>query len=134
MEISLSLTTLKAGGNQNKHSLSLEPKLGRIRLRKWDNLHFRGSPKHPMTLILVERLEAITGQLKTQPLWLVWVGLQMPPLTEIWQLYLRRFTIEYVVSLAQQTLHWTLAEVEYPRTMSTMERFDAISDLAIMVS
>ena len=67
-EISLSLITLKAGGNPNKHSLSLEPKLGRIRLRKWDNLHFRGSPKHPITLILVERLEAITGQLKTQPL------------------------------------------------------------------
>jgi len=62
---------------------SLEPKLGRIRVRKWDNLHFRGSPKHPMTLILVERLEAITGQLKTQSLWLVWVGLQMPHLTEI---------------------------------------------------
>ena len=35
-----------------------------------------------MTLILVERLEAITGQLKTQPLWLVWVGFQMPPLLE----------------------------------------------------
>ena len=70
-ESSLSLTTLKAGGNQNKHSLSLEPKLGRIRLRKWDNLHFRGSPKHPMTLILVERLDA-TGQLKTQPLWRRW--------------------------------------------------------------
>ena len=67
-ENSLSLTTLKAGGNRNKHSLSLEPKFGRIRLRKWDHLHFRGSPKHPMTLILVERLEAITGQLKTQPL------------------------------------------------------------------
>jgi hypothetical protein len=39
-----------------------------------------------MTLILVERLDTVTGQLKTQPLWLVWVGVQMPPLTEIWQL------------------------------------------------
>ena len=51
-----------------------------------------------MTLILVERLEAITGQLKTQSLWLVWVGLQMPPLTEIWQLYLRRFATLALVS------------------------------------
>jgi hypothetical protein len=24
---------------------SVEPKLGKIRLRTWDNLHFRGSPK-----------------------------------------------------------------------------------------
>jgi hypothetical protein len=29
--------------------------------RKWDNLYFRGSPKHSMTLILVERLETVTG-------------------------------------------------------------------------
>jgi hypothetical protein len=93
---------------------SLEPKLGRIRLRKWDNLHFRGSPKHPMTLILVERLEAITGQLKTQPLWLVWVGLQMPPLTEIWQLYLRRFTLEHWYRFAKQTLHWTAPKLNTP--------------------
>ena len=43
-----------------------------------------------MTLILVERLEAETDPLKTQPLWLVWSGLKMPPLQEIWQQYLRR--------------------------------------------
>ncbi len=84
-------------------------------MRKWDHLHFRGSPKHPMTLILVERLEAITGQLKTQPLWLVWVGLQMPPLTEIWQLYLRRFTLEHWYRLAKQTLHWTVPKLSTPQ-------------------
>ena len=134
MESSLSLTTLKAGGNPNKHSLSLEAKLGRIRLRKWDNLHFRGSPKHPMTLILVERLEAVTGHLKAQPLWLVWVGIQMPSLAEIWQLYLRRFATLTLVSLSQTNLALDCAEAEHSRTMSTMERFDAISDLATMVS
>ncbi len=67
---------------------SVEPKLGKIRLKKWDDLHFRGSSKHPMTLILVERLETVTGRLNSQPLWLVWVGIQMPSLAEIWQLYL----------------------------------------------
>ena len=49
---------------------AVEPKLGKIRLKKWDDLHFRGSPKHPMTLILVERLETVTGRLNSQPLWL----------------------------------------------------------------
>ncbi len=29
-----------------------------------------------MTLILVERLETVTGRLNSQPLWLVWVGIQ----------------------------------------------------------
>lgn len=48
-----------------------------------------------MTLILVERLDTFTGQLKTQPLWLVWVSVLMPPITEIWQLYLRRFALEH---------------------------------------
>ena len=74
-----------------------------------------------MTLILVERLETVTGRLNSQPLWLVWVGIQMPSLAEIWQLYLRRFTIEHWYRLVKQTLHWTLAEVEYPRTVRTME-------------
>ncbi len=41
---------------------AVEPKLGKIRLIKWDDLHFRGSPKHPMTLILVEDLETVTGR------------------------------------------------------------------------
>ncbi len=95
METSLSLTTPLFWCEPEQTLESLEPKLGRIRLRTWDNLHFRGSPKHPMTLILVERLDTFTGQLKTQPLWLVWVSVLMPPLTEIWQLYLRRFALEY---------------------------------------
>ena len=77
---------------------SVKPELGKIRLRNWDNLHFRGSPKHSMTLILVERLDTVTGQLKNQPLWLAWVGLQMPPLLEIWQLYLRRESPRTLVS------------------------------------
>lgn len=87
-----------------------------------------------MTLILVERLEAITGQLKTQPLWLVWVGCQMPPLNEIWQQYLRRFGIEHWYRLAKQTLHWTIPQLSTPLAVSTVERFDAIAHLAIMAS
>ena len=106
---------------------SIEPKLGRIKLRKWDNLHFRGSPQHSMTLILVERLDP-TGQLKTQPLWLAWVGLEMPPLTEIWQLYLRRFTIEHWYRLAKQTLHWTVPK------LSTPEQCQRWSDLMPLVT
>ncbi len=59
-------------------------------------------------------LDTVTGQLKTQPLWLVWVGVQMPPLTEIWQLYLRRFAIEHWYRLAKQTLHLTIPKLSTP--------------------
>ncbi len=57
---------------------------------------------------------SLTGQLKTQPLWLVWIGIEMPPLKKIWQLYLRRFTIEHWYRLAKQTLHWTLPKLSTP--------------------
>ena len=113
---------------------SVEPKLGKIRLRKWDDLHFRGSPKHPMTLILVERLETVTGRLNSQPLWLVWVGIQMPSLAEIWQLYLRRFALEHWYRLALTNFALDCAKAQHIRTLRTMERFDAFTHLAIMVS
>ncbi|MEZ2236930.1 hypothetical protein [Microcoleus sp.] len=87
-----------------------------------------------MTLILVERLETVTGRLNSQPLWLVWVGLQMPSLAEIWQLYLRRFALEHWYRLVKQTLHWTVPKLSTKRTVRTMERFDAFTNLAIMVS
>jgi hypothetical protein len=53
-----------------------------------------------MTLILVERLETVTARLNSQPLWLVWVGIRMPSLAEIWQLYLRRESSGTLVSLS----------------------------------
>ncbi len=92
----------------------VEAKLGKIRLIKWDDLHFRGSPKHPTTLILVERLKTVTGLLNSQPLGLVWVGFQMPPLTAIWQLYLRRFAIEHWYRECETNLVLDCTEVKYP--------------------
>jgi hypothetical protein len=72
-----------------------------------------------MTLILVERLDTVTGQLKTQPLWVSMVGLQMPPLLEIWQLYLRRREPSNIgIASAKQTLHWTVPKLSTPEQCS----------------
>ena len=38
----------------------------------------------------------------------------MPPLTEIWQLYLPRFSLEHWYRLAKQTLHWTVPKLSTP--------------------
>jgi len=76
-----------------------------------------------MTLILVEGLETVTGRLNSQPLCSVWVGIQMPSLAEIWQLYLRRFALEHWYRLAKQTLHWTVPK------LSTPEQGERWSDL-----
>lgn len=81
--------------------------LGSLRLRQWSNVHFRQSPDHAMTLVLVERLDE-EGKRRHQPLWLIWVGQTMPALETLWQRYLRRFCIEHWYRFIKQRLHWCL--------------------------
>lgn len=81
--------------------------LGQIRMSQWSQLHFKQSADHPMTLWLVERLDE-AGQLKHQPLWLIWIGQTMPTLASVWKLYLRRFAIEHWYRFLKQRLHWCL--------------------------
>jgi hypothetical protein len=100
-----------------------EPKLGRIRIRLWHNLHFRNAAKHSMLILLVERLQ-LDGSIRlTKPIWLAWVGEQMPPLSEVWRLYLRRFAIDHWYRFAKQRLHWTLPK------LSTKKQCERWSDL-----
>ena len=84
-----------------------DDKLGSMRLRRWDNLHFRESADHPMTLILVERLDE-SGQLKQPPLWLLWLGQDQLALESLARLYLERFSIEHWYRFLKQRLHWCL--------------------------
>ena len=81
--------------------------LGSLRLRQWSTVHFRQSPDHAMNLVLVERLDK-AGNRRHQPLWLVWVGHNMPALETLWQLYLRRFCIEHWYRFIKQRLYWCL--------------------------
>lgn len=101
--------------------------LGSLRLRQWSAVHFRQSAEHPMTLVLVERLEA-NGKARRKPLWLVWVGQTMPSLDSLWQLYLRRFCIEHWYRLIKQRLHWCLPH------LGTAEQTQAWSTLMPLIS
>jgi len=100
-----------------------DSKWGHLKLRQWDNLHFGASAIHPMTLILLERLDSKASGCKNKPFWLVWIGENMPPVEEIWQQYLRRFAVEHWYRLAKQSLHWTVPQ------LSTPEQCDRWSDL-----
>ncbi|AUB39085.1 IS4 transposase [Nostoc flagelliforme CCNUN1] len=62
-----------------------------------------------MHLIQVERLDELCER-KFKPLWLIWVGLEMPELSQIWRQYLRRFVIDHWYRFIKQRLHWTLPE------------------------
>lgn len=105
----------------------IDPKMGRLYLRLWSNLHFQQSPKHPMCLIQVERLNEL-GERKFKPLWLIWVGQKIPQLHQLWRQYLRRFAIDHWYRLIKQRLHWTLPN------FSTPEQSERWSDLMPLLS
>ena len=64
----------------------------------------------------------------SKPLWLIWLGEEMPLLIEIWQLYLRRFGIDHWYRLAKQCLHWTLPK------FSTLKQCERWNDLMPMIT
>jgi len=72
-----------------------DAKLGRVRVTRWSQYHFRQSAQRPMEIIRVEVLEPKPGKRHFQPLWLAWLGQTMPPLDTLWLSYLRRFAIEH---------------------------------------
>ena len=43
-------------------------KLGKLKISKWDNLHFRTAASHDMSLIKVERLNSKSSEKKRRPL------------------------------------------------------------------
>jgi hypothetical protein len=92
-----------------------DPKLGRLRVCRWQTLHLKQAADHPFTLILVERLD----EPLSKPLWLIWVGKDEPTLSEVWQKYLRRFAIEHWYRLVRQRLHWTIPQLSTPPQMET---------------
>lgn len=91
------------------------PKLGRVKVSLWSNLHFRKTATRPMSLIRVERLDDLGNLRVSKPLWLAWVGEEIPPLEVAWQLYLRRFTVDHWYRFLKQRLHWTLPKLSTPK-------------------
>jgi hypothetical protein len=96
---------------------------GKVRVTMWTGLHFYPAPKHPVNLILVERLDATRNGRLMPPLWLVWTGKHTLSLEEIWHQYLRRFGIEHWYRFAKQRLHWTMP------SFATPEQSERWSDL-----
>jgi hypothetical protein len=68
-----------------------------------------------MLLIRVERLDAQGNLRELKPLWLAWVGEEMPPVEQVWRLYLRRFTIDHWYRFLKQRLHWTVPKLSTPK-------------------
>nr|WP_246605513.1 hypothetical protein [Sphaerospermopsis torques-reginae] len=61
-------------------------------------------------------------------MWLAFVGEEMPPLNEVWKLYLRRFAVDHWYRFIKQRLHWTLPK------LSTPQQCDRWSDLMPLIT
>jgi hypothetical protein len=92
-----------------------DSKLGLLQIRVWHNLHFRAAALHPMSIVLVERLNKDGSVRVIKPMWLAWVGDVMPSLDEVWRLYLRRFTVDHWYRFLKQRLHWTAPKFATPK-------------------
>jgi hypothetical protein len=68
-----------------------------------------------MSIILVERLLEDGYPRVNKPMWLAFVGEEMPPLSELWKLYLRRFAVDHWYRFLKQRLHWTLPKLATPQ-------------------
>ena len=79
-----------------------DPKLGRVRVRRWSGYHFQKSPTRGMERVRVEVLESKGSNRCCKPLWLVWLGETLPPLATLWANYLRRFVLEHGYRFAKQ--------------------------------
>ena len=105
-----------------------DSKLGKLKISKWDGLHFRASSSDDMSLIQVERLNSNHSGAKRRPLWLVWLGEQFLELKNIWPHYTRRFGVDHWYRFAKQRLHWTLPN------LSTPEQCQRWSDLMPLIT
>lgn len=92
-----------------------DEKWGVLSLQVWHSLHLRQAASQVLSLIRVERLSC-TGTTPLRPLWLIWVGLEPPALSTLWQQYLRRFAIDHWYRFAKQRLHWTLPQLATPES------------------
>ena len=105
-----------------------DPKLGKLRISRWDELHFRASSSYSMNLIQVQRLDSKNLIKKRRPLWLVWVGQPFLELKDIWRQYARRFGVDHWYRFAKQRLHWTLP------SFSTAQQSERWSDLTALMT
>jgi len=96
-----------------------DPKVGRVRVRRWKRYHFRGAPQREMEILQVEVIAPKGKRRSFKPLWLAWVASSSPSLESVWLDYLRRFALEHWYRLSKQRLHWTLPQLTNPRAIET---------------
>jgi Transposase DDE domain len=87
---------------------------GTVTVEAWTDLHVQDAPAAPFTVVCVQ-LEHLPQHGRPAPLWLAWIGGEPPDdLHQVWQWYLRRFTVEHAFRFAKQHLGWTTVRLRSP--------------------
>jgi hypothetical protein len=99
-----------------RQSVQLDhPLYGTVQIDAWSDLHVRGAPDAPFSVIRVQVERLPKMKQKPYPLWLAWIGGPLPAdLNALWHWYLRRFTIEHAFRFFKQTLGWTTVRPRDP--------------------
>jgi DDE superfamily endonuclease len=97
------------------------PLYGMVQIDAWNDLHVRGAPEAPFSVIRVQVERLPKMKQKPYPLWLAWIGGPLPAdLGAVWHWYLRRFTVEHAFRFVKQTLGWTAVR---PRDPNAADRW-----------
>lgn len=85
-----------------------DSKWGIVQMQHWSSLHFRLAAAHPLQVLRITVAGKRTAKPSPKPMWLVWLGEEMPGLEQTWHASLRRFAVDHWNRFAKQRLHWTL--------------------------
>ena len=110
-----------------------DPKLGKVRVQVWHNLHFRLSPDHPMSILLVERLTLDGCARVSKPMWRRICGIIHADYRRSLAAIFAKVCDRPLVSFCQKSTTLDSSCIKYTRSMRSMERFNADCHLAIMV-
>jgi hypothetical protein len=92
-----------------------DEKLGRVKIKRWDNLHFEDAPKRHITLLRVERVDARGTRRDPKVIWLGYCGeRKLTTRDATWREYLSRYVIEHWYRFIKQSLNWTLPQLSTP--------------------
>lgn len=93
-----------------------DEKLGPMKIRRWDNLHFEDAPKRVITLLRVERLKARKTRRDPGVIWLGYCGEEkLPRMSALWRQYLSRYVVEHWYRFINQSLQrWSKSAPRRP--------------------
>jgi hypothetical protein len=109
------LTDKRTHGKPRQSAQLDHPLYGKVEIDAWSDLHVRGAPDAPFSVIRVQVERLPKMKQKPYPLWLAWIGGPLPAdLSALWHWYLRRFTVEHAFRFFKQTLGWTTVRPRDP--------------------